>query len=475
IKMKRLILLGLTFLIASFCFAQFKSPFRYGEGEEVVIKPTQQMREEVHPIYNSDEMKSLPEPERTKQSWQKWLEKQTYYPQYQNYIVTNVVVENGITKEVHIAPPPLPLIAPCDKGIGICLLFLFDKFLRFLYTASLAIGVIVLIWAGISYMVPSGEKEGVGKAHTRLKFGIIGVVVAIMAFTIVTAIERGFTEELSAVPPTGPGGQPGPGEQPIEIATINIYTPTITKEGKFTFMYGTDKDVYCDFIYAIYDLDTGKMIEGGTPMAERTMNIEGKDLDLDKIGGHRLRVTFNASDPKECMVSQKFVDLTAPTKPVAIEKPKIDIDKVKIDGTKYIYVKLPENITLSDISQTALQAGAQYYLYNPPFYMRIYFNTDISPQANGSCRIATIIRGVSAPYVDVYNLKAVTIKEFRKYFEFTLDYSKGRTEFVTTIPLSLENNIVRGVYVYIYGYKGDCKMDMPKDMPIDLGFIEINK
>jgi hypothetical protein len=173
------------------------------------------------------------------------------------------------------------------------------------------------------------------------------------------------------------------------------------------------------------------------------------------------------------MVSQKFVDLTAPTVTIVAQNPKIYIGKndIKIDGTKYISIKLPENITLSDVLQTALQAGAQYYLYNPPFNVRIYFHTDQPAQKNGRCYIATILRGVSVPYVDVYNLKSVTVKEFRKYFEFALDYSKNRKDFVTTIPLSLDNNIVKGVHVEIYGYRGDCTMDMPQD----LGFININE
>jgi hypothetical protein len=468
--MKKLILIGILLLIGGFCFAQIQNPFKYGYGEEVVIKPTDEMRTEAGAIYNSEEMKNLSEPERVKQTWQKWLQQQNYYPQYRNYIVTDVVVKNGATQEIYISPPALPLISPCDKGIGPCLLFLFDKFLRFLYTASLAIGVLILIWAGISYMV--GKPEEVSKtAGAKLKYGVLGVSIAILAFTIVTAIERGFTEELATTPTGGGAGGGGAGGQ-VTLSTINIYTPRITNEGKFTFMYGTDQDVSCDFIYAIYDLDTaGPPIAAKTLGADQTMNIEGVNIDLTKHGGHKLRVTFQASDPTRCMVSQKFVDLTAPTVTIVAQNPKIFIKEIKIDGTKYISIKLPENITLSDVLQTALQAGAQYYLYNPPFNARIYFHTDQSAQKNGRCYIAAILRGVSVPYVDVYNLKSVTVKEFRKYFEFALDYSKNRDSFVTTIPLSLDNNIVKGVHVEIYGYRGDCTMSVPQD----LGFININE
>ena len=478
--MKKIILIGILLLIGGFCFAQIQNPFKYGYGEEVVIKPTDQMRKEAGVIYNSEEMKNLLEPERTKQTWQKWLQQQNHYPQYRNYIVTDVVVKNGITQEIHISPPALPLISPCDKGIGPCLLFLFDKFLRFLYTASLAIGVLILIIAGIGYMTAKDENSAKG-AQAKLKYGVLGVSIAILAFTIVTAIERGFTEELATTPTGGGAGGGGAGEGggsaaggQVASSTINIYTPRITNEGKFTFMYGTDQDVSCDFIYAIYDLDTaGPPIAAKTLSADQTMNIEGVNIDLTEHGGHKLRVTFQASNPSRCMVSQKFVDLTAPTVTIVAQNPKIYIGKndIKIDGTKYISIKLPENITLSDVLQTALQAGAQYYLYNPPFNMRIYFHTDQPAQKNGICYIAAILVGVSVPYVDIYNLKSVTVKEFRKYFEFALNYSKNRKDFVTKIPLNLDNNIVKGVHIEIYDYRGDCTMDMPQD----LGFININE
>jgi hypothetical protein len=35
----------------------------------------------------------------------------------------------------------------------------------------------------------------------------------------------------------------------------------------------------------------------------------------------------------------------------------------------------------------------------------------------------------------------------------------------------LDNNIVKGVHIEIYDYRGDCTMDMPQD----LGFININE
>jgi hypothetical protein len=473
--MKKIILIGILLLIGGFCFAQIQNPFKYGYGEEVVIKPTDEMRTEAGAIYNSEEMKNLSEPERTKQTWQKWLQQQDRHPeyfQYRNYIVTDVVVKNGATQEIYISPPALPLISPCDKGIGPCLLFLFDKFLRFLYTASLAIGVLILIIAGIGYMTAKDENSAKG-AQAKLKYGIIGVSIAILAFTIVTAIERGFTEELATTPTGGGAGGGGAGGQ-VALSTVNIYTPRITNEGKFTFMYGTDQG-NCDFLCAIYDLDTGEQIgcdmPGGRLSASTQMNIFSQNINLTKHGGHRLRVTFMPSEEGKCIISQKFVDLTAPTVTIVAQNPKIFIDKMKIDGTQWIYIKLPENITLSDVLQTALKAGAQYYLYDPPFNVRIYFSTDQPAQKNGRCYVAAILRGVSVPYVDVYNLKSVTVKEFRKYFEFALDYSKNRKDFVTTIPLSLDNNIVRGVHVEIYGYRGDCTMDMPQD----LGFININE
>ena len=44
--------------------------------------------------------------------------------------------------------------------------------------------IAIIIWAGISYATAGGDEEKVGKAKTRLIYGIIGVAVIIAAYAI---------------------------------------------------------------------------------------------------------------------------------------------------------------------------------------------------------------------------------------------------------------------------------------------------
>jgi|GEM_PF-4115928 len=605
--MKRLILIGILLLLGSFCFAQIQSPFRYGYVEDIEIEVNQILRDEAHSL--------SPAGTPVNQIWKNWLEhkkNQGVYPK--NFILKKVETEGGQTKKIIIGPPtfsmPLPIISPCDKGIGPCLLFLFDKFLRFLYTVSLAIGVIVLIIAGISYMV---KTEDVKKVHDKVKYGILGVVVAILAYTIVIAIERGFTEELATGPvlPGGAqtggqvggagsggqgGGQVGGGGTGGGGSTVGggrtggmqIITPKVTisdirisKEGKIIFTYKSNIAI-CEINYSILDLETGESIETGRLSAATQMGIYSKDIN-EKLSGHSLKIVFSPVNPGSCDISPEYVNLTVPIiaraptsggtsplqfsipkvtinnpmitndgdltftywtdkgnckfnvniydinkgiflikdkvligdenvniysykidisqygddnimitfapitscniapkyislkvprQPIVVQNPKISINNMKIDGQQYIRIKLPEDITLRTVFQTFLKAGAQYFLYKPPFYGRIYFSTNEPAQKDGKCHLGVIIEGVSVPYVNVYDLSSATIKSFRKYIEIPLHYYKGRKSFVEKVSLDLDYNIVKGVIVHIYGYRGDCIIE---NMPIELGFININE
>ncbi len=71
----------------------------------------------------------------------------------------------------------------------ICLLYYLNRFLSFFYGLALALGVLFLAWAGILY-ITNPEKSS--ETHKRLKFGIIGIVIAILSFTIVKMIDLFF-------------------------------------------------------------------------------------------------------------------------------------------------------------------------------------------------------------------------------------------------------------------------------------------
>jgi hypothetical protein len=51
-----------------------------------------------------------------------------------------------------------------------------------------AIAVIMLIWGGLQYVISSGDAARVKSAKDTILYGIIGVVVAILAFAIVNFV-----------------------------------------------------------------------------------------------------------------------------------------------------------------------------------------------------------------------------------------------------------------------------------------------
>lgn len=70
-----------------------------------------------------------------------------------------------------------------------CLLFYIKKLLVFLYVLALILGVIFFAWAGLLYITKPENSKNI---HSKLIWAIIGVIVAILSFTIVKIIENFF-------------------------------------------------------------------------------------------------------------------------------------------------------------------------------------------------------------------------------------------------------------------------------------------
>jgi len=72
-----------------------------------------------------------------------------------------------------------------------CLLYYAKRVLSFLYVLALMLGVIFFAWAGILYITkPEKNKD----THNKLIYGILGVILAILSFTIVKIIDLFFTK-----------------------------------------------------------------------------------------------------------------------------------------------------------------------------------------------------------------------------------------------------------------------------------------
>jgi uncharacterized membrane protein YjfL (UPF0719 family) len=72
----------------------------------------------------------------------------------------------------------------------LCILYYTQRILSFLYVLALMLSVIFLSWAGILYITKPEKSKDI---HSKLIYGIFGVVLAILSFTIVKIIDLFFT------------------------------------------------------------------------------------------------------------------------------------------------------------------------------------------------------------------------------------------------------------------------------------------
>jgi hypothetical protein len=82
---------------------------------------------------------------------------------------------------------PSLILGPYWKA---CVVYYAERFLSFLYILALMTGVIFLSWAGVLYIMQPEKSKDI---HWRLVFGIFGIVLAILSFTIVKIIKLFFT------------------------------------------------------------------------------------------------------------------------------------------------------------------------------------------------------------------------------------------------------------------------------------------
>jgi len=83
--------------------------------------------------------------------------------------------------------PSLPGEGPIQQGGEIPKLF--AKIAEWISTIFWIIAVVFILYAGISYMTAKGEQEAIKKANQRLLYGIIAIVVGILAYGLPKLIE----------------------------------------------------------------------------------------------------------------------------------------------------------------------------------------------------------------------------------------------------------------------------------------------
>lgn len=57
-----------------------------------------------------------------------------------------------------------------------------------LWSIFVVLAVIMFVWAGILYLTASGDPEKVGKAKTAVIYGVVGIAVAVIGYSIVTIV-----------------------------------------------------------------------------------------------------------------------------------------------------------------------------------------------------------------------------------------------------------------------------------------------
>ena len=67
-----------------------------------------------------------------------------------------------------------------------------------------AVAVIMLIWGGLQYVISAGDQKRVESAKNTILYAIIGIVIAILAFAIVSFVATQLTASNGTGTPANP-------------------------------------------------------------------------------------------------------------------------------------------------------------------------------------------------------------------------------------------------------------------------------
>lgn len=97
----------------------------------------------------------------------------------------------------------LPLVALAQTGVPgpivtspVQIAALLQKVLYFVGAIVMTIALIMLLWSAILYLTAGGSEDRVGRAKNYLIYAIVGIVVAVLAFSVIpfvqTVLQGGF-------------------------------------------------------------------------------------------------------------------------------------------------------------------------------------------------------------------------------------------------------------------------------------------
>lgn len=77
---------------------------------------------------------------------------------------------------------------------------IFLTVMRWVFAFAMVLALIIVVWGGITYMTAGGDEEKVGAAKKRIIWGLVGIIIIIAAWALVTIIARflGITVPIPA-------------------------------------------------------------------------------------------------------------------------------------------------------------------------------------------------------------------------------------------------------------------------------------
>lgn len=361
----------------------------------------------------------------------------------------------------------LPDITKCGKlnakgervyDFGTCLLWFFDKILSIIYTLALFLAVIFLVYAGILYITEPGKAPDI---HKRLTYGIVGIVVAVISFSLVKAIEISLStsEEGIAQAPSTQITPDGTGDLIKRYPQVIVEAPQILEENNSLYLTlvaylnkPAPEGERCDMGYALNNLTKGKTIGSGS-FTERNITTVPYTFSFGLSSGSanygdKILLSFNYITAKQNCALPNKLTLTVPQKSAGtvIVKggPYIKIGKPAIFGQQRLTIELPE--TLKDaIVQTFDIFLRQVKLYDPPFYLYLSYSAEPEPSQSSNCTFVVLVSGARVSSYTTQPVPAQNIKFFNQTFSFNLPLERDKKNYSKILPIGLSDNIIEQV------------------------------
>lgn len=71
---------------------------------------------------------------------------------------------------------------------------------QLMFITAIVLSLFFLVFGGIQWIMSGGDKEGLTKARNKITYAIIGLVVTLLSFFIVSAVGKPFGIDLLGIP-----------------------------------------------------------------------------------------------------------------------------------------------------------------------------------------------------------------------------------------------------------------------------------